>query len=118
MEISDSPAFQAFLRARDAFGAEAGVRALDTAREISAVSWRLARLNTEAWSYMAHELLRCSDPLQLGPILFRQLHPTVQRHRMWQERVLDLLVGAQAEMAAIAESYAPTARYAAAPIAD
>lgn len=118
MEISDSPAYNAYLRARAAFGGDAGVRTLEAWREISAVSWRLARLNTEAGAYTAHELLRCTDPLQLGPILMKQVHPAVQRFRMWQERVLDLLGGATAEAAAIAESYLPTVRYAAAPIPD
>lgn len=118
MEISDSPAFQAYLRARAAFGGDVGIRTLEAWREISAASWRLARLNGEAWAYTAHELLRCTDPLQIGAILFRQVHPAVQRSSVWQERVLDLLGGAQAEMAAIAESYVPTARYAAAAIPD
>ncbi len=118
MEISDSPAYQSYLRARAAFTGDAGVRALDAWREINAATWRLLRQNTEAWCYTAHELLRCKVPLQVLSVLARQIHPTAQRIDAWQERVLDLVGGAQAELAAIAESYVPTARYATAPIAD
>ncbi len=118
MEISDSPVYQAYLRARQVFPGDLGVRTLESWREISAVSWRLARLNTEAWSFTAHELLRCTDPMQPGVILSRQIHPALERTRAWQERVLDLLGGAQAEAAAVAEAFVPGARYAAAAIPD
>lgn len=118
MEISDSPAYQSFLRARAAFTGDAGVRTLDAWREINAISWRLVRLNSEAWCHTAHELLRCTDPFQPGAVLVKQLHPTVQRWRAWQERVLDLLGGAQAELAATAEAYVPAARYAVAAVPD
>lgn len=118
MEISDSPAYQSYLRARNAFAGDAGVRSLDAWREINAASWRLMRLNTEAWFYSAHELLRCREPMQVFTLLSRQIHPAVQRVGGWQDRVLDLLGGSQAEMAAIAEAYLPPARYAVAAIPD
>jgi hypothetical protein len=118
MEISDSPAFQAYLRARADFTSDAGVRALEAWREINAVSWRLARLQTEAVYHTAHALLHCADPLQVGVILAKQVQPGAQRLHAWQERVLDLLGGAQAELAAIAESYMPTVRNAAAALPD
>lgn len=118
MEISDSVAFQSYLRTRATLTGDAGVRILDAWREISAVSWRLARLHTEACGHMARELLACTDVLQPSVIVARQVHPTVVRINAWQERVLDLLGGAQAELAASAEAYLPVARYAAAPLAD
>jgi hypothetical protein len=118
MEISDSPAYQAYLRARAAATGDAGVRALEAWREINAVSWRLLRLNSEAWCYTSHELLRSGDPFQPGVVLLKQLTPTVQRWRAWHERVLDLLGGAQAELAATAEAYVPVARYAVAAVPD
>jgi hypothetical protein len=118
MEISDSPVYQAYLRAREVFPGDLGVRNLEAWREISASTWRLARLNTEAWNHTLHELLRCTDPMQAGVVLSRQVHPALERLRAWQERVLDLLGGAQAEAAAIAEAFVPAARYAAAAIPD
>ncbi|MDB5962934.1 MAG: hypothetical protein JWP59_4228 [Massilia sp.] len=118
MEISDSPAYQAFLRSRAAFTGELGVRTLEAWREINTVSWHLAHLNTEAWCYTVHELMHCTDPFQPGAVLLKQLHPAVERVRAWQDRVLDLLGGAQAEVAAIAEAWVPTVRYAAAAVPD
>lgn len=121
MEMSDAPAFQACLQAHTAltdFAGDATVRTLDAWREISAVSWQLARQHFDATSTTLRELLGCRDPLQPAVILASQLHPTVARWTEWQERVLDLLGGAQAAMAASAEAYVPAARYAAAPLAD
>ncbi|WP_426111543.1 hypothetical protein [Massilia sp. PWRC2] len=121
MQMNGAPAFQAYLQAHTAFTAFAGdasVRALDAWREISAVSWRLARQHLDASSSTLRALLDCRDPLQPAVILASELHPTIARWTDWQERVLDLLGGAQAAMAASAEAYVPAARYAAAPLAD
>lgn len=118
MEFSDSPFMQSLIRARAAFADDAGLHLLNTCREINAASWRLARLNTEAGFYVAHALLHSTDPLHAFTILMKQVHPAVERSRAWQERVLDLLGGAQAELAATAEAYVPAVRNAAAAIPD
>lgn len=116
--LSDNPALRSHLESQVDFTNEFSQRALDTVRQLSEMNLKLARQTIEGSIHASRELLGCTDPVQFTQTAMKQLQPATERIRSWQEHLLRVLAGAQADFTHAAEARLPEASRSAGAVAD
>lgn len=116
--LSDNPALRAHLESQVDFMNQFTQKAVDTLREVSDMNLKLARQMIEGSLHATHEMLNCTDPMQLSQAAMKQVQPASERLRSYQQHMLTVLAGAQAAFAHVAETRIPEATRNASAIAD
>lgn len=116
--LSDNPALRSHLESQVDFFNEFSQKAFDTARQLSEMNLKLARQTIEGSIHASRELIGCNDPVQYTQTAMKQLQPATERIRAWQEQLLRVLAGAQAEFTHAAEARLPEASRSAGAVAD
>lgn len=116
--LDDNPALRSHLESQVDFTNEFSQKALDTARQLSEMNLKLARQTMEGSIHASRELLGCTDPVQFVQTAMKQLQPATERIRSWQEHLLRVLAGAQADFTHAAEARLPEASRSAGAVAD
>jgi phasin family protein len=115
--FTDNPALRAQLQSQLDFMNEFSTRALDMLRQVSDINLKLARQTIEASIYASREMMN-GDPMQLGQTVMKQLQPTAERMRSYQQHLISVLAGAQADLTQSAETRIPEASRRATAAAD
>lgn len=116
--LSDNPALRAHFESQVDFMNEFSQKACDTVRQLSDMHLKLARQMVEGSMHASREMLACTDPMQLAQAAMKQVPPATERLRTYQQHVLGVLAGAQAEFTHSAEARLPEATRSAGAIAD
>ena len=116
--LSDNPALRAHLESQVDFMNQFTQKAVDTLREVSEMNLKLARQTVEGTIHASHEMLNCTDPMQLTQAAIKQVPPATERLRSYQQHLLTVLSGAQAAFAQAAQTRIPEATRSASAIAD
>ncbi|WLI90482.1 TIGR01841 family phasin [Massilia sp. R2A-15] len=116
--LSDNPALRSHLESQVDFINEFSQKAFDTARQLNEMNLKLARQTIEGSLHASRELLGCTDPVQYSQAAMKQLQPATERIRSWQEHLLRVLAGAQADFTHAAEARIPEASRSAGAVAD
>jgi phasin family protein len=107
--FTDNPALRAHLESQADFMNEFALKTLDTLRQISELNLKLARQTVEGSIYASREIVNARDPAQLAQTVMQQLQPAAERLRTYQQHLLSVLAGAQADFTQSAESHMPEA---------
>ncbi len=116
--FSDNPALRAHLQSQVDFINEFSKKALDTMRQVSEVNLKLARQEIEGTLHASRDMMYCTDPLQFMQAAMRQIPPATERLRSYQQHLMTVLSGAQADFTHAAEARMPQARRSASAAAD
>ena len=116
--LSDNPALRSHLEAQVDFMKEFSQKAFDTLRQVSDMNLKLARQEIEGTLHASHEMMGCSDPMQLVQAAMKQIPPATERLRAYQQHLLSVLSGAQAEFTHAAEARMPEASRSASAVAE
>ncbi len=116
--LSDNPALRSHLASQVDFMNEFTKKALDTVRQVSELNLKLARQEIEGTLHTSREMIGCSDPMQCMQVVMRQLTPATERLRAYQQHLLTVLSGAQAEFTHAAEARMPEASRSAGAVAE
>ena len=116
--MSNYPALRAHLESQVDFMNQCTQKACDTLREVSEMNLKLARQMVEGTMHASHEMLNCTDPMQLSQAAIKQVQPATERLRTYQQHLLTVMAGAQAAFAHAAETRIPAATRSASAIAD
>lgn len=93
-------------------------KAVDTLRQLSEINLKLARQSAEGSLYLSRELLACTNPAQFVQTAMKQVQPADERIRAYQQQLLNVMAGAQADFAHSAEARIPQAGRSAGAMAD
>jgi phasin family protein len=96
---------------------EFSTRALDMLRQVSDINLKLARQTIEASIYASREMMN-GDPMQLGQTVMKQLQPSAERLRSYQQHMVSVLAGVQADLTQAAATRMPEASRRATAAAD
>lgn len=116
--FSDNPALRTHLQSQVDFFNEFSQKAIDTMRQVSELSLKLARQEIEGTLHASREMLGCTDPMQFMQAAMRQVPPATERLRAYQQHLLTVLSGAQADFTHAAEARMPDASRSASAAAD
>lgn len=107
--FSDNPALRTHLQSQGDFFNEFSQKALDAMRQVSELSLKLARQEIEGTLHASREMISCTDPMQFMQAAMRQVPPATERLRAYQQHLLTVLSGAQADFTHAAEARMPEA---------
>jgi phasin family protein len=116
--FSDNPALRAHLESQVDFMNEFTQKMYDTLRQLSELNLRLTRQGIEGSIHASREMLSCTDPMQCAQVAMKQIQPATERIRAYQQHLLSVLAGAQANFARSAETRIPEASRSASAVAD
>lgn len=116
--LSDNPALRSHLATQVDFMNEFSQKALDTLRQVSQLNLKLARQEIEGTLHASREMMSCTDPMQSMQAAMRQLAPATERLRAYQQHLMTVLSGAQADFTHVAEARMPEASRSASAAAD
>ncbi|MES2757060.1 MAG: phasin family protein [Pseudomonadota bacterium] len=116
--FNDNPALRSHLESQVDFMTEFTQKAYDTLRQLSDINLKLARQSIEGTLYSSRELLACTNPAQFVQTAMKQVQPANERIRTYQQQLLNVLAGAQAEFTHTAEARIPEASRSASAAAD
>ena len=116
--LSDNPAMRSHLESQVDFMNEFTQKMYDTLRQLSEINLKLSRQAIEGAIYASRELINCSDPMQLAQVAMKQMQPANERLRAYQQHLLGVLAGAQADFTHAAETRIPAASRSASAAAD
>lgn len=116
--LSDNPALRSHLELQVDFINEFTQKAFETLRQVSEMNLKLARQEIEGTLYASREMMSCTDPMQLMQAAMRQVPPATERLRAYQQHLLSVLSGAQADFTHAAEARLPAASRSAGAAAD
>jgi phasin family protein len=116
--FTDNPALRSQLESQVDFLTALTSKAVDTVHQLSELNMKLARQNIEAAIYSSRELLACGDPAQMAQVAMKQLQPANERWRNYQQQLMNVLAGVQADFAHSAEERIPAAARSASAAAD
>lgn len=107
--FTDNPALRSQVESQVDFMNEFSQKALEAMRQITEINLRLARQTAEASLYASREILSARDPAQLGQTVMKQMQPAAERLRNYQQHLMAVMAGAQAEFTHTAEKRIPEA---------
>jgi phasin family protein len=116
--LSDNPALRAHLESQVDFMNEFSQKMVDALRQISDMNLKLARQTIEGSLHASREMIKVSDPVQFAQTAMKQLEPATERLRAYQQQLLSVLAGAQADFTRAAETRIPEASRSASAAAD
>lgn len=113
-----NPALRSHLESQVDFANEFSQKTYDMLRQLSEIHLKLARQTIEGSIHASREMLGCTDPLQLTQIAMKQLQPATERLRTYQQHLISVLAGVQADFSHAAEARIPEASRSAGAVAD
>lgn len=116
--FSDNPALRAHLESQVDFINEFTQKMYDTLRQLSEMNLKLSRQAIEGAVHASREMLSCTDPMQFTQVAMKQIQPATERIRAYQQHLLSVLAGAQADFTHAAETRIPEASRSASAAAD
>ncbi|HEX9172661.1 MAG TPA: phasin family protein [Telluria sp.] len=112
------PALTSQLETQLATMTELSLRSIDAVRQISELNMQMARQMVDAWTSLGRSMLQTSSPFQLGSATIGGLQPVAEQMRVYQQRLMSVLTGAQADFARSAQAGIPEASRNASALAD
>jgi phasin family protein len=116
--LSDNPALRAHLESQVEFTNQLLHKTLETVHQLSEINLKLSRQIIEGSIHASREMLACTDPIQMSQVAMKQLQPHTERIRAWQQHVVAMLAGVQADLTHAAEATFPEASRSASAVAD
>jgi phasin family protein len=116
--LSDNPALRAHLESQVEFTNQLLHKTIETVRQLSEINLKLSRQILEGSVHASREILACTDPMQMSQVAMKQLQPHAERLRAWQQHVVAVLAGVQADLTHAAEATFPEASRSASAVAD
>jgi phasin family protein len=116
--VSDNPALRAHLESQVEFTNQLLHKTLDTLHQLSEINFKLSRQTIEGSIHAGREMLACTDPAQMSQVATKQLQAATERMRAWQQHVVAVLAGVQADLTHAAEATFPEASRSASAVAD
>jgi phasin family protein len=107
--FTDNPALRSHVESQVDFMTEFSQKALEAMRQITEINLKLARQTAEASLYASREILSARDPAQLSQTVMKQMQPAAERLRTYQQHLMAVMAGAQAEFTHTAEKRIPEA---------
>jgi phasin family protein len=107
--FTNNPALRSQIESQVDLINEFSQKALEAMRQITEINLTLARQTAEASLYASREILSARDPAQLGQTVMKQMHPAAERLRNYQQHLMAVMAGAQAEFTHTAEKRIPEA---------
>ena len=87
-------------------------------RKLSELNMHLAQQMIEDSMNLSRSMLSCSDPFQMTSTAMNQIQPATEHLRTYQQQLMGVLSGAQAELQRSAETHIPEASRSASAMAD
>jgi len=101
------PAMRSHLESQIGFMTELTRHTYDSVRKLSEINLRLAQQLIEDGVDTGRKLLSCSDPVQMSAMAMGQLQPLTQHLRNYQQQLMSILSGAQADLTRTAQAHLP-----------
>jgi phasin family protein len=116
--LANNQALRSHLETQVNFLTELSQKTYDSVRQVSELNMHLAQQMIEDTMNMSRELMNCSDPFQVTSTAINQLQPATEHVRSYQQQLMSVLSGAQAELTRAAQSRLPEASRSASAMAD
>jgi phasin family protein len=113
-----TPAIRSHMEVQLAFLADLFRKAFDTAQKVTELNMRLAQELIEDMTSANQHLMATRDATEFASVATTQLHPSIEKLRNYQQRLLNVLANANVDMTRTAESHLPEAGRTAAAVAD
>jgi phasin family protein len=101
---ANNPALRSNLESQVNLMTELTQKTYDSVRKISELNMHLAQQLIEDTVNMSRSMMQCSDPFQMTSTAMNQIQPAAEHVRTWQQQLMGVLNGAQAEFTRSAES--------------
>jgi phasin family protein len=116
--FNDNPALRSQLESQVDLMTEFTQKSYDTLRHLSDIHLKLARQSVEGALYSSRELLACTTPADFVQTAMKQVQPANERLRAYQQQLLNVMAGAQADFTHTAQAHIPDAGRSASAAAD
>ncbi|RJG08231.1 phasin family protein [Massilia cavernae] len=116
--LAHNPALKSHVDTQLSFFNELAQRSLDSARKLGELNLQLGRQLLETTLDAGRQLAACTDPFQAGAIPMRLAEPVARHLRGYQQALVGVVAGAQAELTHAAETHIPEAGRSAQALAD
>lgn len=116
--LANNPALRSHVESQVNFLTDLTQRSYDTAHKLSELNLQLARQLIGDAVETSRQMLACTDPFQAAALAMRQAEPLARHLRAWQQQLMALVAGAQAELTHAAEAHLPEAGRSASAVAD
>lgn len=101
--LTNSPAMRSHLESQVNFFTEMTQKGYDSMRKLSELNMHLAQQMIEDSMNLGRSMMQCSDPFQMTSTAMQQIQPATEHLRAWQQQLMGVLSGAQAELQKSAE---------------
>jgi phasin family protein len=116
--LANNQALRSHMESQVNFLTELSQKTYDSMRKVSELNMHLAQQIIEDTMNMGRELMNCSDPFQMTSAAINQLQPATEHLRSYQQQLMGVLSGAQAEITRAAQSNLPAASRSASAMAE
>lgn len=101
---ANNPALRSNLESQVNLMTELSQKTYDSVRKISELNMQLAQQLIEDTVNMSRSMMQCSDPYTMTSAAMSQIQPAAEHVRNYQQQLMGVLNGAQAELTRTAES--------------
>lgn len=112
------PAFTSHLETQLAVMTELARNSIDATAQVAELNLQTARQMIDAGTALGRSLLHTSNPFELTSAAMRGLQPASEQLRNYQQQLMSLLTGTQAELVRSVRSRIPDASRSASAMAD
>ena len=116
--LSNNPALRSHLENQVNFFTDLTQKSYDSMRQLSELNMHLAQQMIEDSMNMGRSMMACSDPFQMTSTAVQQMQPATEHLRTYQQQLMGVLSGAQAQLQRSAEQAIPEASRSASAMAD
>jgi phasin family protein len=116
--LANNPALQSHLENQVSFLTDLTQKTYESMRKLSELNMHLAQQMIEDSMNWSRSMLSCSDPFQMTSTAMNQIQPATEHLRTYQQQLIGVLSGAQAELQRSAEAHIPEASRSASAMAD
>lgn len=97
--FADNPALRSQLETQVNFMTELSQKTYDALRKLMELNLRAAQQAIEGSIEASRQLMSCTDPVQLATTAMNQVQPAAERMRDYQQQLMNVLAGAQVDVA-------------------
>lgn len=116
--LNPNPALRSHFENQVNFFTELTQKNYDSLRKLSELNMHLAQQMIEDSMNMGRSMMSCSDPFQMTSAAMQQMQPATEHLRDYQQQLMGVLSGAQAEWQKSAGQIIPEAGRGASALAD
>lgn len=116
--LANNQALRNHMETQVNFLTELSQKSYDSVRKVGELNMHLAQQMIEDTMNMGRALMNCSDPFQVTSTAISQLQPATEHLRSYQQQLMTVLSGTQAELTRAAQNRLPEASRSASAVAD